>query len=172
MNHKYQLITKDNAVLTAAVSAAILIAAPVPNIVAEADAAAEDVAANEAAAAPPVSAPVVPNIDLFIFQHRLLLVELKFLIDFISLTLNFFDRVVLVWRILQLLQIKLFISDQKIWVRPDSDLHIRTRCDNYLLDQLSGQLFRARGLYLHFEPNALTISTSPDVLNIEPFIKK
>ena len=49
MNHKYQLITQDNAVLTAAVSAATPIAAPVPNIVAE------------AAAAPAVSGPVVPT---------------------------------------------------------------------------------------------------------------
>ena len=62
MKHEYQLITQDNAVLTAAVSAVTPIAAPVPNIVAEADAAAEDVAASEAAAAPAVSAPVVPNI--------------------------------------------------------------------------------------------------------------
>ena len=60
-------------------------------------------------------------------------------------------------------------------VRPDSDLHkedVKIRCDYYLLGQLKGQLFRERWLYLHYKPDALTIGTSPDVLNIEPFIRK
>ena len=33
-------------------------------------------------------------------------------------------------------------------MRPDSDLYIRTRCDYYLLDQLSGQLFRAQFYFI------------------------
>ena len=49
------------------------------------------------------------------------------------------------------------------WVRSDSDLTVGTRCDYYLLAQLSRQLFRTSVHNVHCLPDANTLSTTPDV---------
>ena len=55
-------------------------------------------------------------------------------------------------------------------VRSISDLTIETRCDYYLLAQLSRQLSHTSVDMVHCSTDAYTLSTSPGVLNLRSFI--